>query len=95
MKNINWFLVRQMIGYGFDLARIFPLISKQPGTSKLIARVSSHFIEAPNLFWSYVLIIDLQFKRIIFGFLPAWFNELCLTNFSRFRLETAVQSILG
>lgn len=95
MKNMNWFMVRQMIGYGFDLARIFPIISKQPGTSKLIAGVSSQIIEAPNLIWSYLLIIDLQFKRIIFGFIPGWFNELCLIYFSRFRLETAIQSIIG
>ena len=95
MKNINWFMVRQMIGYGFDLARIFPILSKQPGTSKLITRLSSQIIEAPHTIWSYILIIDLQFKRILFGLLPGWFSELSLSYLSKLRLETAIQSILG
>ena len=94
MKNINWFMVRQMIGYGFDLARIFPIICKQPGNSKLIARLSSQIYDAPYTIWSYFLIIDLQFKRVLFGLLPGWFNELSLSYLSKLRLETAFQSIL-
>ncbi len=94
MKNINWFFVRQMIGYGFDLARIFPIISKQPGILKLTARCSSLIIEVPNLVWNYLIIIDLQFKRIIFGFIPGGFNELGLTCFSGIRLYSAIHSVL-
>ena len=95
MKNINWFMVRQLLGYGIDLARIFPLITKQRGISKFVAGITSQIIGAPDTFWLFLLNLDLQLKSFCSGLLPRWVNELSLNIPSSFRLESAIQSVLG
>lgn len=94
MKKINWFEFKQIMGYGIDLARIFPLIIKQRGISKLIAGITSQIIEAPNTFWLILLNLDLQLKSIFSGLIPEWLYKLSLNILSSFRLESTIQSVL-
>ena len=94
MRKINWFKYGQIMRYGIDLARIFPILIKQRGTSKLISGISSHIIEAPNTFWLILLNLDLQLMSIFSGLIPRWLYELGLTNISSFRLESTIQSVL-
>jgi len=95
MKNINWFMVRQIIGHGIDLARIFPIIFKHQDTSKIIAGISSHLLEAPQTIWIYLLVNAFQLKRILSSLIPGWISELSLKYIGVFRLDLAIQSILG
>jgi hypothetical protein len=95
MKKINWFGIKQIMGYGIDLARIFPIISKKRGISKLIAGISSQIIEAPHSFWAHILDLDLHLRSILFGLVPAWVYELSWNNLGSIRLETVIQSVLG
>ena len=95
MKKINWFAIKQIMGYGIDLARIFPIIIKKRGISKLIAGIFSQIIEAPQFFWAHLLDLDLQLRSILFGLVPGWVYELSLNNLGSIRLETVIQSVLG
>ena len=94
MRKINWFKFGPIMRYGFDLARIFPIIIKQRGISKLIAGITSNIIEAPNTFWLILLNLDLQLMSIFSGLIPRWLYELSLNIISSFRLESTIQSVL-
>jgi hypothetical protein len=95
MKKINWFAIKQIMGYGIDLARIFPIINKKRGISKLIAGISSQIIETPHSFWAHLLDLDLRLRSILFSLEPRWVYELSLNNLGSIRLETVIQSVLG
>ena len=95
MKNINWFKYKQYLGYAIDLGRMFPLINKQRGITRLIAEISSQIIEGPSRFWVLLVNLDLYLHRAISSFLPGWFYEVSLIKLSTIRLEIALQSIIG
>ena len=95
MKNINWFKYRQYLGYAIDLGRIFPLINKQRGISRLIAEISTQIIEAPYTLWVFLINLDKFMQRAIPSLIPGWISEMSLINLSFVRLETAIQSVLG
>jgi hypothetical protein len=93
--RMNLFKYGYLIRYAFDMGRIFPIIIKQRGLSKLIAGIGSHIIEAPNTFWLFLLNLDLQLKSNLFAILPRWISEMWLYFLNAFRLDTAIQSVLG
>lgn len=95
MKKNNWFKYGQFMRYGFDLARMFPIIIKQRGISKYIAGITSQIVDTPNTFWLYLINLDLQLKGIFPGLLPRCLFELDLNNLILFRLETTMRSFLG
>jgi len=72
MKKINWFKYGRLMRYAFDLARIFPIIIKQRGTSKLISGISSHIIEASQAYWLLLSNIDQQVNKLLFILSLAW-----------------------
>ena len=88
MRKINWFEFKQIMGYGIDLARIFPIIIKQRGISKLVAGISSHIIEAPSTLWVFFFNLDYQFSKLITSLVPGWVVELSMQKISSLRIET-------
>jgi hypothetical protein len=89
MKKTNWIRYWEIMRYyGFDLARILPIIIKQRGTSKLISGISSHIIEAPNTFWVFFLNLDYQLSKLITSLVPGWVVELSMQKISSLRIET-------
>lgn len=95
MKDINWFKYKQYLGYAIDLARIFPLINKQKGITRLISEVSTQIIEAPSSFWIMLINLDKYLSRLISSLVPGWSFKLILVNLSFLPLETALQSVIG
>jgi hypothetical protein len=95
MKNINWFKYRQYLGYAIDLGRIFPLINKQSGISRLIVEISTQIIEVPTTFWFLLINLNQYLQRVLLSLLPRWIYELSLINLSFVRPETVIQSLLG
>jgi len=95
MKNINWFKYKQYLGYAIDLGRMFPLINKQRGITRLIAEISSQIIEAPSTFWVMLINLDKYLYRVISSLIPGWSYELSLIKLSFVRLETGIQSVFG
>ena len=93
--KIKLFNYGYLIRHAFDLGRIFPIIIKQRGVSKIVAGIGSHIIEAPHSIWIYVLTIDLQMRTTMSGLIPGRINEVWMTYLSSMRLETTIQSILG
>ena len=67
-----------LIRIAFDHGRLFPIIIKQRGVSVFIAGISSHIIEAPTNFWSFLVYLDLQLKSIFYGIVPGWISEMWL-----------------
>jgi ABC-type transport system involved in cytochrome c biogenesis permease subunit len=95
MKKTNWIRYWEIMRYyGFDLARIFPILIKQRGTSKLISGVSSHIIEAPSTFWVYFLNLDYQLSKLITSLVPGLVVELSMQKISSLRLETVFLTVL-
>jgi hypothetical protein len=95
MKNINWFKYRQYLGYAIDLGRIFPLINKQSGISRLIVEISTQIFEVPTTFWFLLINLNQYLQRVLLSLLPRWIYELSLINLSFVRPETVIQSLLG
>jgi len=85
MKKINWFKYGQIIRYGFDLARIFPIINKQRGISKFVAGSTSQIVDAPNTLWVFLINFDLQLRGVLSGLLHGWLSELSFNSLSLFR----------
>jgi len=80
MKNLNWFKYRQYLGYVIDLARIFPIINKQRGVSKLLAGISSHIFEAPFSIWAFLQNLEMSFVKIFIEIIPSCFSKLILIS---------------
>ncbi len=68
--RMNLFKYGYLIRYAFDMGRIFPIIIKQRGLSKLIAGIGSQIIEAPHTIWYFFVTLDLQVKSFFCGIVP-------------------------
>ena len=62
--KVKLFKYGYLIRYAFDHGRIFPIIIKQRGISKLIAGISSQIIEAPTIIWVYITNLDHQLSNL-------------------------------
>ena len=94
MKNINWFKYRQYLGYAIDLGRIFPLISKQKGLSRIFLSLYLEVVEIINIIGMLFQVIGQKINSFLVGFFPGWFYEFVLANLINVRLETAAQFVL-
>ena len=65
-----------LIRHAFDLGRIFPLLEKQSGVSRLLAAYSSLINEAPITLRSVFSEIILKTNNIFAEQIPLWFNEI-------------------
>lgn len=65
-----------LIRHAFDLGRIFPLLEKQSGVSRLLTALSSLINEAPNALRFVFSDIILKTNNIIAEQIPLWFNEI-------------------
>ena len=67
-----------LIRHAFDLGRIFPLLEKQSGVSRLLTAFSSLINEAPITIRSVLSEIILITNYIFAEQIPLWFNEISL-----------------
>ena len=65
-----------LIRHAFDLGRIFPLLEKQSGVSRLLNAFSSLINEAPNTLRFVFSDIILKTNNIFAEQIPLWFNEI-------------------
>lgn len=78
-----------LIRHAFDLGRIFPIIFKQRGVIRIYAGITSQIIDAPILFWNYLLNLDNQIQ----GSLLIWLRELGLFSTALMKFESLIQLI--
>lgn len=88
MKKINWYPYIQMLRQGFDLARIFPIISKQRAISELISGISSQIMDASYSFFFSVIQFDLNIRNLVYGFFPNKIFGMAFWNIHSFRLHS-------
>jgi hypothetical protein len=63
MNDLKWFRFVAILRYGIDLARIFPIIMNQRGTSRLISWFYS-CLQTYQTSWQHLNNLDLQLQKI-------------------------------
>jgi len=74
MNNLKWFRFVEFMRYGIDLARIFPIIINQRGTSRLLSWIYSS-IEALLTSWQNLINLEFLMQKTVTG-LPTLVLEL-------------------
>jgi len=76
MKKNNWIRYWEIMRYyGFDLARIFPILIKHEGIANFINGINSH-LEALQAYWRFLYGLEYQLKLLISTISPAWIYQL-------------------
>lgn len=72
MKKTNWIRYWEIMRYyGFDLARIFPILIKHEGIANFINGINSH-LEAMHAYVRLLYSLEYQLILLIPGNSPAW-----------------------
>ena len=66
MNDLKWYRFVEILRYGFDLARIFPIIINHRGTSRLLSWIYS-YIEAQLTSWQNLINLDYLMQKIVTG----------------------------
>lgn len=66
MKELKWFRFVEILRYGIDFARIFPIILNHRGASRLISGIYS-YIGSPPEYWQSLISLDYQLQKIVSG----------------------------
>ncbi len=66
MNDLKWFRFVEILRYGFDLARIFPIIINHWGTSRLLSWIYSS-TEAPLTSWQNLINLEYLLQKIATG----------------------------
>lgn len=84
-----------LIRHAFDLGRIFPIIIKHRGVSKIIVGIGSQIIDAPTNIWLFLSNLDLQIRSGFLIIFPGWISEMWLYVMSTLRLDMAIPFLVG
>ena len=66
MNDLKWFRFVEILRYGFDIARIFPIIINHRGASRLLSGIYSH-IASRQAYWQSLLNLDYHLHNISSG----------------------------
>jgi hypothetical protein len=66
MNNLKWFRFVQILRYGIDLARIFPIIINQRGTSRSLSWIYSS-IEVQLTSWQNFINLEYLMQKTVTG----------------------------
>ena len=66
MNDLKWFRIADILRYGFDLARIFPIIINHKGLSKFFSWIYS-FVETQLTSWQHLINLEYQLQKIVTG----------------------------